>query len=221
MESKNLILLILILLTKSGCLSFTGYEDGKTIGKGKLESMPSLNFNKAPSITFFENEKELNGIPILIYPNLAMSYKYGINNKTDIYSEVGTNLNVTGGLKHQLMGNRSSTFALSIGCEVGVLALNNSSILNFQIPIYSSYHPSEKVSLYLSPRYVYQLKSPEDVNNYNYYGGNFGILYGKKHKIGLDLGIYEVKVRDLGRLPIFNIGIAGKFIFNKDSDNSN
>ena len=212
---------LLIILTLSGCLSFTSYEDGKTIGKGKTEVRPSLNIHKAPSITFFENEKELKDIPIIIYPNLAKSNKYGIGNKTDVYCEVGTNLSFSAGFKHQLIGDRNSTFALATGTEFEALAVlelfgsNESFIFNAQIPIYSSYHPSEKVSLYLTPRYVYQLKSATDVNDYHYYGGNFGILYGKKHKIGLDIGIFDVGVRDLGRLSIFNIGIGGKFVFKK------
>jgi hypothetical protein len=211
--------LLLIIFTLSGCLSYTSYEDGKTIGKGKVEAMPTLNIHQSPSITFFENEKKLEDIPIIAYPIIAMSFKYGIGNKTDLYGKAGTNLGLNLGVKHQLIGERNSKFALAAGTEFGALAVisllgsDDSSILTVQIPIYTSYHPSDRFTVFISPRYVYQFKSEDELNDYNYFGGNFGILYGRKNKIGLDLGIYDVKVKNLGRLPIYSIGVGGKFIF--------
>jgi hypothetical protein len=210
--------MFLLLLTLNGCLSYTSFEDGKTIGKGKLEIMPSLNIHQAPSITFFDNENRLEDIPIIIYPNIAMSFKYGIGNKTDLYVRAATNLGINTGFKHQLIGDSRSKFALSTGADIGILLVpeilqDDYLIPNVQIPIYTSYHPSEKVSLYLTPRYVYQLKSGKDINDYHYNGGNFGVIYGKKNKIGLDLGIYSAQVRDLGRIHILNVGVGAKFFF--------
>ncbi len=205
-------------MTLNSCLSYTGFEDGKTLGKGKLEIMPSLNIHQAPSITFFDNENRLEDIPIIAYPNIEMRFKYGVWNKTDMYVKGGTNLGINTGLKHQLIGDRRSKFALSTGADLGILLVpgifqDDYIIPNVQIPIYTSYHPSEKVSLYLTPRYVYQLKFSRDINDYHYNGGNLGVIIGKKHKFGLDLGMYSVQVRDLGRLYILNVGLGAKFFF--------
>jgi hypothetical protein len=213
----KLLPLLLILILHS-CISLTSYEDGKTIGKGKFEAMPSLNLHQAPSITFFDTENKLEDIPIIVYPNIAMSFKYGIGNRTDLYGKGGTNMGYNVGFKHQLIADRSSKFALATGAEIGILIIpsffqDGYSIPNIQIPIYTSYHPSDKFAVYLTPRYMYQFKSEKDTNDYLYYGGNLGLMYGKKHKIGLDFGLYQVAVRDLGRLPIYNIGIGGKYFF--------
>jgi len=215
---KIKLFLPLLLLTLCGCLSYTSYEDGKTLGKGKIEATPALNIHQAPSITFFENDKKLEDIPIITYPTIGMSFKKGIGNKTDLYGKVATNLGFNAGIKHNLMGNESTSFALAMGADVGLLIIpglfqDDYTIPNIQLPIYTSYHTSEKFAAYLTPRYVYQFRHDKDSQHYNYFGGNFGILFGKKNKIGIDMGIYNVQVKDLGRLHIFNIGVGGKFIF--------
>lgn len=133
------------------------FEDGKTIRKGKLEAMPSINIHQAPSRTFFDNENRLEDIPIIIYPNIAKSFKFGIRNRTDFYGKAVTNLGLNTGIKHHLIGGRRSKFALSTGADLGILLVpgilqDDYLIPNVQIPIYTSYHPSEKVSLYLSLR---------------------------------------------------------------------
>ncbi|HMR87260.1 MAG TPA: hypothetical protein PKD51_03865 [Saprospiraceae bacterium] len=215
---KIKLFLPLLLLTFSGCLSFISYEDGKTIGKSKIEATSSLNIHQAPSIYFYENAKKMEAMSIFEYPNIATSIKYGIGNKTDLYGKFSTNLGLSVGFKHNLLGDRSSRFAIATGAEIGILikpwlSQDAFSIPNIQIPIYTSYHTSDKFAAYLTPRYVYQFKFIDEVSDFNYFGGNFGILYGTKHKIGIDMGIYGVQVKDLGRLHIFNIGVGGKFMF--------
>lgn len=211
--------IFLLLLSLQSCVSYTGFDDGKTIGHGKIETTHFINIHQSPSITFFDNEEKREDIPIILYPTIGFSLKYGIGKKTDLYARAVSNFGFNAGFKHQLIGANSSKFALSTGADVGILMIpgvlqDDYIIPNAQIPIYASFHPSEKFALYLNPRYVYQFKSDKDVNDYHYYGSNFGVIYGKKLKFGLDLGIYSIQVRDLGRFHIYNIGVCGKYIFN-------
>lgn len=210
--------IFLLVLSLQSCISYTGFEDGKTLGKGKVEIMPSLSIHQSPSITFFDNEKKLEDIPIIAYPTIGLSLKYGIGIKTDLYVRSASNFGINTGFKHQLIGENNSKFALSTGADVGILMVpgilqDDYIIPNAQIPIYTSYHPSEKVSLYLTPRYVYQFKSVKDINDYHYLGSNFGVMIGKKHKFGLDLGIYSIQVTNLGRFYILNVGLGAKYFF--------
>lgn len=210
--TTNLLTLLLI-LTLSGCVSFTGYNDGRALGKGKKEMLASVNLTQSASVDLLNPKNKKADIPILTFPAVAYGGKTGATDKIDLYFRVTTSLNLNGGVKFQLIGTRSSMFAMGIGAELGMFVLNNASIFNTQIPLFTSYHPSENLAIYLTPRYVYQFKSSERPYNFNYFGGNIGILYGKKHKIGLDIGIYRLALGEIERLTFSSLGIGGRFIF--------
>jgi hypothetical protein len=91
-----------------------------------------------------------------------------------------------------------------------------------QLPLYFSFHPSDKLTLYASPRYVYQFNTLGGLqSSWNYLGGNAGILLGRKHKFGIDIGHYRVSIPKLSNPILFNIGVGGKFFFgNNDSEPS-
>lgn len=211
MEVK--LFLSIILLTISGCVSFIGYNDGRSLGKGKKEMLASVNLTKSPSVDFLNPKNKKDEIPILIFPAVAFGGITGETDKIDLYFRVTSSLNLNGGVKYQLLGSRSSMFAMGIGAELGLFVLNKNSILNTQIPLFTSYHPSENLAIYVTPRYVYQFKSSERPYDFNYIGGNLGLLYGKKHKIGFDIGIYRLALGDTERFTFSSLGIGGRFIF--------
>jgi hypothetical protein len=112
------------------------------------------------------------------------------------------------------VGDKSSPFALSPGFEIGTIF---GAAYNVGIPVYASYYPSESVTVNVTPRFMYQFITGAESSGASYIGGNFGLMFGKKHKFGLDIGYYNVGSEllgsDSGSQTLFTIGIGGKFRF--------
>jgi len=194
----------------TSCASLTGYQDGKSIGAGNGEIMASLNLSQSPSFNDIEDSTNIISIPRFSFPNIEVGGKYGVTEKLDVFVRLNTNLNFNAGMKYQVVGDRSSQFALGAGAEVGNFALI-SSLWNVQIPVYASYHPTENFTVYASPRYIYQFTTFAGLDGWSYVGGNFGLLFGNKNKFGIDVGIYKVGANGIGRIGLTSFGFGGRF----------
>lgn len=197
-----------------GCASLTGYQDGKTIGKDNGEVMASLNYSQSPDLVNLNDNKDSFGVnlPYLSFPNIEISGRYGVLENLDISMKVNTNINLSVGGKYQFIGDKSSEYALAAGLDIATFGLLG-GLWNLQIPVYGSYHPKNNISLYVSPRYVYQFSQFGGISGWNYLGGNFGVLFGKKNKFGIDFGYYKVGTLSTNSLGMFTFGIGGKFAF--------
>jgi hypothetical protein len=192
------------------CASLTGYQDGRSIGDGNAEVMVSLNVSQTPSFSDIEDSVSITEIPRFSFPNIEAGGKFGITEKLDITARLNTNLNFAVGAKYQLIGDRMSTFALGVGAEAGTFGLI-SGIWNFQVPVFLSIHPSERFAIYASPRYIYQFTTLGGSQGWNYKGGNVGMLFGSKHKFGIDAGFYQVSATGAKKIGLTSFGIGGKF----------
>ena len=215
MKTKNLNLLksfsfFLIAIFATSCASLTGYQDGKSIGEGNGEIMASLNLSQSPSFNEIEDSSNIINIPRFSFPNIEVGGKYGVTEKLDVFVRLNTNLNFNAGMKYQVVGDRSSQFALGVGGEIGTFGLIT-SLWNVQIPLYASYHPTEMFSVYLSPRYIYQFTTFAGLDGWSYVGGNFGLLIGNKNKFGIDIGIYKVGANGTGKIGLTTFGFGGRF----------
>lgn len=201
-----------LLLFSVGCASLTGYQDGKTVGQGNGEAMVSLNISQTPDFGAFEDSLNITDINSFFFPNIELGGRYGATENLDITVRMNTNLNLGVGAKYQIVGDRSSNFAVSVGTEIATFGLI-SGLWNVQIPVYTSYHPTEKLAIYASPRYIYQFSSVGSFEGFNYLGGNVGLLFGSRHKFGIDLGIYKASATGSGSVGLNSFGIGGKFVF--------
>lgn len=208
--------LSILLLGLTGCASLTGYQDGRSLGEGNGEASVSLNFSQSPAFTDIEDSVDVTYIPRLAFPNLELGGRYGVSDRLDVLLKLNTNLNVGLGAKYQVAGDRMSRFAMALGAEVGTFGLVV-GLWNLQLPAYLSYHPSDNISLYASPRYIYQFTTIGGLEGWNYLGGNAGVLIGKKHKFGIDLGYYKVGTIDTETIGLFSLGIGGKFFFGSET----
>ncbi len=211
MKNTKFLFFSLSLVFLASCASLTGYQDAKTLGKDVLEGGASLNLSRSPDfISDVSSGADVTPIP---FPNLELTARYGISEKFDLGVRLNTSLNIGFSGKYQVVGDRQSKVALAIGGELGSFGVI-SNLWNIQMPLYFSVHPSQKFSWYLSPRYVYQFGAG-DLGlgpNLNYYGGNTGILYGSKHKFGLDIGYYGLDGITSSTTNLLTFGIGGKFI---------
>lgn len=200
------------LIFLSSCASLTGYQDGRSIGEGNGEAMISINGSQTPSFGDIDDGTNTIEIPTFIYPNIEIGGRYGVTEKLDVTLRMNTSLNLGIGAKYQLAGDRTTKYAVGTGLELGTFGLV-SGLWNAQVPLYLSLHPTEKFSFYLSPRYILQFATIGELGGWNYLGGNTGILFGSKHKFGIDVGFYSVGATDVDRINLITAGIGGKFAF--------
>jgi hypothetical protein len=198
----------------ASCASLTGFEEGKTLGADNSEFGISANYIRAPNL--FEDELEADSlVGIVGFPNIELNYKYGITEKIDVGAKVSTNFNSSAYAKYQLVGDKSSKFALSPGFEVGTIL---GAAYSIGVPVYASYYPTPNFAINVNPRFMYQSITGDISSGATYLGGNLGLMFGKKHKFGLDFGFYNVGSGGTSN-NLITFGLGGKFRFG-DFDNS-
>lgn len=201
-----LIAAMFISLLVSSCASLTGFEEGRTLGEENMEVGVSVNYTSVPDL--FEDEIATDSINIG-FPNIELNYKYGVTDKLDIGAKASTNLNVSTYAKYQLVGDHVSSFALAPGLEVGTIAGLGYSV---GIPVYMSVYPTKNLAININPRFMYQFVTGLESSGVTYAGGNLGLLFGSKHKFGVDFGYYKIGGNGAGN-NLLTFGIGGKFRF--------
>ena len=174
-----ILFLLISIIFFTGCASLTGYQDGKSIGEGNGEAIISLNFSQSPSFTDLVDSSGINEITRFAFPNIEVGGRYGATEKLDVTLRMNTNLNIALGAKYQVVGNRTSDFALGIGAEAGTFGLIT-GLWNVQVPVFASFHPNERMAIYISPRYIYQFTTIGGRTDWSYLGGNLGLLFGSR-----------------------------------------
>ena len=202
---------ISILILWTSCASVTGFQDGRTLGKEKIELSSSLNFSRSPKLANTD-DGDWDDLENIFWPNVEVGGRYGVLEDLDINFRFNTSANISAGVKYQLYGGKDSPIAFSLGGEVGSIGFL--ALWNPQLPAYFSYHPSEKIALYLSPRYIYQFSSYVGSGyGINYLGFNTGFLVGKRNKFGLDIGYYSLGNRSASTwIDLLQIGFGGRFM---------
>ncbi|MFK7807894.1 MAG: hypothetical protein AB8F74_08870 [Saprospiraceae bacterium] len=198
-----LILVNLILILSSSCVSLSGFQTGKTLEKNQVALSASANV-----MGVGEGD---GGIPLL-----EVGVRYGVVEKLDLGLRMSNFGAALFDLKYQLAGDKESKTAFAIGAGVGSALLRvetdddrNGANFNLHVPLYASYHPKENLSLYLSPRYIYFNDDVFDITvtdnaASSFFGGNVGVLFGKDFQFGVDAGFFGTDRNDF----IFQIGIG-------------
>ena len=124
------------------------------------------------------------------YPIAEFGLRYGITDHLDMGFKISTSTISILDLKYQFLGDKNSKFAGSIGLgggiAMGIADSRVSFIYDTMLPIYFSYHPTDWLSLYCSPKYILQkMDDTSDYEKYNttfkhYYGASTGIRIGKR-----------------------------------------
>lgn len=151
-------------------------------------------------------------IPIDGFPFIEVSGRYGVTDKLDIGVRLNSNLNLGVSGKYQLVGDQESPFAMALGAEIATFGLFL-GLWNVQVPVYLSVHPSERLAIYLTPRYTYQFSTFVGAKyGLSYVGANAGIMFGERSKFGLDIGYHNVSATEgSGNLGLLQIGVGARF----------
>jgi len=216
---KNQLLFIALLLAGmaafTGCASLTGFQDGRTLGKDNGEIGGSINFTRSPDFDILDDEDSDSldvTLPSATFPFLEFSGRFGVADKVDVGVRLNTNLNLGVNAKFQVVGDQESPFAMALGAEIATFGLL-SGFWNVQIPVFLSVHPSERMSVYLTPRYTYQFSTLAGAENgLSYVGANAGIMFGARNKFGFDIGYHNVSAGEgNGSLDLLQFGLGARF----------
>jgi hypothetical protein len=193
----------------SGCLSLSTLQSGKTLGKDHFELAVSGSYGKFSKISVLDNEGDFDNKPLI-----SARGQYGVSERVDIGLRLNQNTFVGPTVKWQIMGDKESTFASSVGLDIGfnffAFAFGNFTYYT-SIPLYLSYHPKKNISFYLTPRYlitseyvfVDQSIDPGKGDTYSLFGGSYGILLGDKHKIAVEASNFG---KELYRPTVLTLG---------------
>ena len=206
---KNVYYLCLAVIFLQSCVSLSGFEEGRSLREE--QSSLQVNFNTMQVSDLASSDDIFN---LEYFPNLEVSYKYGFTDKLDLGLKANTFGNVGINAKYQVAGDKSSAFAMALGTEFYSFAFLG--LFNAHFPLYMSYYPDDKWTFNFAPRYVLQFGSgfsDETIRAVQYAGGNTGIMYGKKHKVGIDFGYHRLFGPDSESVGMINIGIGAKFVF--------
>lgn len=203
------VLLLCGILTLPSCVSVSGFHTGRTIEEKSGEISLGLNLTRSPD--FFNDTEE--DIPNVFFPILELGGRYGVAKNIDVGLRVNSALNFLIDGKFQVVGDQESEFAVALGAGFGGFGIVSSAgaLLNFQVPVYTSFHPKENIHIYFSPRYIGQFGTTigESTGLINYLGGNTGVLFGTKTKFGIDLGVFNISENgDNINTTLINIGFG-------------
>lgn len=198
-------------ISLGSCVSLTGLEEGRSLGEGNSEVGLGLAYTAAPDIIDDEGEGIDN---TLTYPTIDLSYKRGITEKLDIGGRLTSSFSAGLFMKYQILGDQQSKFTMAPGLDISTFAGLTYAI---QVPLNMSIHPSRSLSINFAPRFIYQGATGVIGEGITYYGGNAGLMFGKKHKFGLDIGFYSVG-NGSNRADLINVGLGGRFRFGDYND---
>lgn len=160
---------------KKGTLSML--VGGSLYSFGKISGTPHTNL---PGITQ-SNSSQLNQsvrreLPLeILSPEASIKWVALPKTEIQLHSNIYTTQRIT--IRHQILGNETSIFALSIGLGYLRNAIKSQKIRDIYIPIYFSFHTkNQKLALYGAANPLlrkYQNLSKNRVDLYNYYYVNF------------------------------------------------
>jgi hypothetical protein len=206
----SIIVAFIFLVSLNSCSLLSGFQDGRSLGKNRVEGLVAASSTIIKSNDEIDSRKSQSG-SVLGLPSLEMGLKYGVTEKMDVFLRVNTAFSIAGGFKYQILGDRSSKFAIGTGFDYSILAFGPLSGQSTQIPLYASVHPTKEFSFYCSPRAIFYRNKTDFLGfrtetSINTIGFNAGILLGEKDKFGFDLGY---------ALGYISLGIGGKFLFSR------
>jgi hypothetical protein len=187
-----LLLLLIFSVIFTGCVSLNSHQSGRTSGKDNYCLTGNFNFGKIKSGQYFALED--SGY----YYIAEVGGQYGIKENIDLGLIVNTSTHFTVTSKLQIIGDKHSLFATSLGFDLGIgpLALLAGAIsYSSSFSIYNSLHLGDKIAITLTPKYTYLgftnlTKEYAFTTKNNIYGYSTGLILGNKHQILLEWSQY-------------------------------
>ena len=145
------LLIIILSIALSSCLSTTNFETGKTMGRDVSRSDVAFSYEFSQPIkkdNFFNFD--FNKGPFFMY-----SYSYGLLDRLDIGVGISTNTDIHFKTKFMLT-NPESKFGVSLGASTFIIS-NFEKIFFYHsnLSLYTSAHPTENFTIYAYPQFLF------------------------------------------------------------------
>jgi len=210
---KNLIFLLKsflvanLLFLFSGCISLTSMQTGRTLGKNNAEFSANVTYgNFSNTSVYYQTDTTDVDNVLFSMPNGGLKCSFGLTEKLDLGINIDLLGNVGSNLKYQIIGNKETFFASSIGFDLGfnfVPAIFGFATTNLSIPLFLSIHPTDYLSIYLTPRcflasnyfygFTYGQMPVADrfLGTTGIFINSYGLILGKKNKLAFEISNYS------------------------------
>jgi hypothetical protein len=173
--------IILSATLMTGCVSFSTLQTGRVAGRDNFVGTVAYSSVNGQILS----DSAANTAPMLEFQST-----YGITEKLDGFIKIGLLGTSSLGAKYQLLGDDESKGALSFGTSIGTISTSSgiyeTKVWDWTIPVYASYHPTDWLAVYASPKYVmrfignYENDKKTKSSTSGWYGGTGGIRVGRK-----------------------------------------
>lgn len=155
MKTTKIITLLIVTTIYISCVPIASLEDGRSLGKGWNEISCVVN-----TVSISRDSINLPGS----FPIVEIKFNRGVTNRLDLGFSLNSSLIPSLKTKFQVIGNKSSFFASSVGVSIGMtLSMSETNIIenyNCQFTSFNSIHV-KNLSSFMNPKYIY-LNSPVD-----------------------------------------------------------
>ena len=200
--TKSIYFLALFLLT--GCIPLANLETARTTGQGNQSIQGNLE-----AYYLDHTFEDVDGI----VPSGNIQYRYGWRPKIDVGISASAGGNGQIFAKYQFWGNQESKFAAALGLKIGSQFLFTEQAHPFRlyVPIYFSYHPSEKYAFFINPMYTKQFIKND--HNSDFIGLTAGsCLYIKGNELAFGASLNNIKTgREINNLFSLGLGYIYQF----------
>lgn len=197
-----------VLLLLSSCAQVSTLQTARTTPRGVIDAGGAIQGSLLGDVG-----GEQGGAP-----SGEVWARVGLGERADLGLKAGGMGQALLDLKLQVIGDQTSPFALAIGAGVGTgimaITADEGGLMDLQVPLYLSYHPSPRWSWYAAPRYIRQnLFSDSPSAQNNYFGGSVGFMVGEEWRIVTELSGFNVRNPDSGDGYVFQVAFGPVFRF--------
>ncbi len=142
-------------------------------------------------------------------PYAHFAYEYGINEKLDAGISISSAFNTLINAKYQIVGDQDSKFALSLnpGAEIQFAGQEEVAFVRPHFSLPMSYDLSNKFSLLLEPKYIYQ---PIDGTHFPGFTGGLQVGLKNGWSLGLGASSFYPIVENVEDTSLFQFGVSFK-----------
>ncbi len=202
-----------------GCISVSPHQTGRTLGEKGAVLHGSYNFGMVNEGQVFRGDKgstEIRDDDNTTLHLIEVGAQAALNENIDIGFRMNNSGHFTGTLKGQILGNKSSLFASSMGTEAGFNAFGIVSVMaGFHVAFssFNSLHVTDYLAIGFSPRYIFvDVSGYGPFKSWSYSGSmlgySAGLYAGRKHIFSLEFSQYALDMPYRAyHSPIISLGV--------------
>jgi len=201
----KLLFISIILLSLNSCVTLPGYENARITPMGERAWLIGTSYQSV------EIQRDSMANKTIVTPLFVVARRKGLTERIDYGTYFSSGAGVYGDLKARLVGSNLSSFSLATGLGLGSTGFigPNASYQSI-IPVYTSWHLSDRFSLYFSPQASITWSNREK-RFLKSWILNGGLEIGNRRKFVINISYSDNFGIDAGVGKAMDFGIAYKF----------